>query len=314
MNKLKIIPVNYPELARKVAEILEVEVVEPNIVSYPNGCFEVILPREVRDCSAFVFFTSIPYDKLTRDILLTQLTLNAAYESFASKTVLVMPYFSYARSDKKEARMGIAAKIVAKNFLEATDGHTPVIVFDLHAPQVEGFFERIDNFSTFKLLIPYLRKKRLNPKKVLVLPDDTHSLKRALLLTKHLGLHAGLVEKHRISPTQVKILSVQGEYHGKTVIIAADEICTGGTIAELIKVIEHSVRKIIIVAAHGVFVGKAIEHLSHPLIEEIIVSNTLPIPKKVQDSLPLTIIDIAPFLASILKAIHKSEPLSPFFV
>ncbi|MCD6271111.1 ribose-phosphate pyrophosphokinase [bacterium] len=313
MDRLKILPVNYPDLAYSVAKRLEVEVVQPEICTYPNGCLEVKLPREVRDCSAFVFLTSIPGETLPRDILITQLTLAAAYESFASKVVLVMPYFSYARSDKKEGRMGIAAKIIAKNFLIACDGHTPTIVFDLHAPQVEGFFERIDNFSTFKLLIPYLRKKHLNPKETIVLPDDTHSIKRALLVGEHLGFPVGYVEKMRISSTEVKILSIQGDYQGKTAIIAADEICTGGTIATLIQKIENEIKEAIIVAAHGVFVGNALSNLSHPLIKEIIVSNTLPIPREIQERLPITIIDIAPFLSSILQAIHKSKPLSPLF-
>jgi len=313
MDRLKILPVNYPALAYEVAKMLGVEVVHPELRTYPNGCFEVKLPREVRDCSAFVFFTSIPSKNLPRDILATQLTLNAAYESFASRVFLVMPYFSYARSDKKEGRMGIAAKIIAKNFLIACDGHTPTIVFDLHAPQVEGFFERIDNFSTFKLLIPYLRKKHLNPKETIVLPDDTHSIKKALLVGEHLGFPVGYVEKMRISSTEVKILSIQGDYQGKTVIIAADEICTGGTIAKLIQKVEKKIKEAIIVAAHGVFAGNVIGNLSHPLIKEIVVSNTLPISRKIKKHLPINVVDIAHFLAKILESIHKSKPLSPLF-
>jgi len=313
MDRLKILPVNYPTLAYGVARMLGVEVVQPQISAYPNGCLEVKLPREVRDCSAFVFFTSIPGKLLPRDILLTQLTLAAAYESFASKVVLVMPYFSYARSDKKEGRMTIAAKKVAQSFLTATDGHTHVITFDLHTAQVEGFFERVDHFSVFRLLIPYLRSKNLNPEEVIVLPDDAHAMKKARLVSKHLGVHVGNVEKSRISPTQVEIISIQGDYRDKTVIVATDEICTGGTIAKLIQKIENEIKEAIIVAAHGVFVKNAVSNLSHPLIKEIVVSNTLPIPREIQERLPVTIIDIAPFLSSILQAIHKSKPLSPLF-
>lgn len=313
MDKLKILPVNYSDLAYKVAGILGVEVIEPEFCNYPNGCLEIKLPREVRDCTAFVFFTSLPSPKLPYFLLATQLTLNAVYESFAKNTFLVMPYFSYARSDKKEGRMGIAAKIIAKNFLSATNGHTPVIVFDLHAPQVEGYFERIDNFSAFKLLIPYLKEKELDPEETIVLPDDAHSMKRAEMVSRCLNCHIGHVEKRRVSPTKVQVLSVQGNYRNKTVIIAADEICTGGTIASLLEIIEKKAKEVILVAAHGVFVGKAKENLAHPLIKEIVITNTLPIPEEIKTSLPLKIIDIAPFLSLILRAIHKSEPLSPLF-
>lgn len=312
MERLKVAPVNYHQLGKEIADILGAECIDPDIIDYSNGCFEVKLPKEVRNCSVFVLFTSIPGETLARDILMAQLALNAVYESFAARTVLVMPYFSYARSDKKDGRMGIAAKKIAENFLAATDGYTHTVTFDLHAPQVEGFFNRIDHFTTFRLFIPELRKEKIDSKNVIVLPDDAHAIKKAELISQHLGCSVGYVEKVRFKD-KVKIRSVQGDYYGKTVIVAADEVCSGGTIAELVKVIEKEVKEIIVVAAHGVFAGEVIKNLSCPLIKKIIISDTLPISQEIKDRLPVKVVPIAPYLAEIIKKIHAGESLSSLF-
>lgn len=314
MEKLKIVPVNYPDLGERIAEILGVEIIYPEVIDYPTGCTEVRLPKEVRNCSAFVTLTGIPdLTLLPRHILITQLTLAAVYESFATRIVLVMSYYGYARSDKKEGRMTIAAKRIAQSFLQATDGHTDTIVFDLHSPQVEGYFGRIDNPSIFKLLIPLLRQEEINPQEVIVLPDDAHARKRADLVARCLGCSVGSVEKRRLSPEKVVIDAVHGDYRGKGVIIATDEVCTGGSVRELLEKIGNEIKWAIVVAAHGLFVGNAISNLSHPKIRRILVSNTLPIRPEARDRLPLVVADIAPFLASMIKAIHQGEKLSPFY-
>jgi len=314
MEKLRLIAVNYRELGEKIAQLLEIKCDYPEIIGYPNHCIEVKLPTEVRDCWTFILFTSLPSRILYRQIWETILTINAAHQSFARETVLVMPYFSYARSDKKEGRMGIAASLKIGAFKNA--GMTHAMVIDLHAPQVEGFFGplgRVDHFQVLKLLLEHLQKQDIDQKNTIVLPDDSHALKRAELIGQTLKVAVGSVEKIRISSERVRIKSVKGAIKNKTVIICSDEILTGGTMSSIVRKIEKKAARVIIVATHGLFVGKAVQRLSHPLIKKIIVSDTVPIKRRVSEKLPIEIVSVAPFLASVIKQIYEGKSMSQFF-
>lgn len=240
------------------------------------------------------------------------LMLDAARGASAARITAVMPHFAYARSDKKDApRISIAARLTAD--LMATAGANRVLTMTLHSPQVHGFFSvPVDHMNALKVLAGHFRGRNL--KNTVVVSPDLGNAKQATHFARMLKLPVAAGSKQRLSDDKVVIDAIVGNVEGKNAIVIDDEISNAGTIIEvLVKLREHHVGKITVACTHGLFTGKAIERLgSQPDIEEIVTTNTVPIPKAKR--LPnMHVLSVAPLLAETIKRIHIGKSVSALF-
>jgi ribose-phosphate pyrophosphokinase len=318
MERLKIFTgSSYPELAEGICDNLGVALSPTQVNHYNNGCFEVILGDNVRGCSVFLIQTSLPNSHLLHYHLFElEQMINAAHKSSAREVTVVMPHFSYARSDRKwTGRMPIVVTLLAEHF--KTAGMKRMLGMDFHSPQVESAFSTltvVDHLEAFPLFVRYLRNKRLAKEKSIILPGDEGFHKKAERLGQCLGIKVGSVEKTRLDAERVKIGAIHGRLKGKHVIVYDDEILTAGTMAEIIRRIERKgALGVIIVATHALFQGRAIENLASPVIEEIVVTDTVPISPEAREKLPLTVISVAPLLAKAIREIYEGGSVSKLF-
>lgn len=308
---------SHPQLASDICQLLGISLSPIETYHYRTGCFEVGLNDNVRGCHVFLLQTSLPDEHLHHRHLweLFQM-INAAKKASAAEITVVMPYISYARSDRKwRGRMPIAGKLLV-TFLEKA-GMDRMVSIDLHSAQLEGFFDTetiVDHLRTLPLIANHLKSQDFSQFNSLILPGDEGFHKRAEDLGERLGLAVGSVEKTRINADKVKIQAIKGGVSGRKIIIADDEICTAGTVREIVeKCTELKAGSVIIAVTHGLFQGKAVENLAHPLIKEIVVTDTLPIPDELKRKLPLTVLSVGPLLAAAIKEIYTQGSISRLF-
>lgn len=264
-------------LSENIAQYLGVELSPTIIRKFTNDNFYVQLGESVRAKDVFIIQPFSP--PCSDNILELCLMLDIARGAAANSVQAVIPYYSYARSDKKDApRISISARLIAD--LLATAGATHVITMTLHSPQVHGFFSMpADHLTASSVFVEHLRKHDLS-NAVVVSPDIGHA-KRALKLAQILGLPVAAAEKRRLDGQHVVIDGVVGDVQGKQILLVDDEIATGGTIVETIRYLAayKGVSRVTVLGTHGLFVGDAVEMLNNvDEIEEIVVTDTVHIP------------------------------------
>jgi ribose-phosphate pyrophosphokinase len=225
----------------------------------------------------------------------------------------VIPYFGYARQDRKhEGRVPITAKLVAN--LLAASGVNRVLCIDLHAPQIQGFFDiPMDHLFAMPVLISYLRELRLE--KPVVVSPDIGSMKMADRYAKRLGCGVAVVEKRRLGDEQVEIGHVIGDISDHDVVIADDMRTSAGSMAAAIRTVrEHGARTVRAMATHGLFVGNAFERLAQAMPTEIIVTDTVPPQPNPPPELNLKILSMAGIIGDAISCIYRNKSVSLLFM
>lgn len=301
----------HQELAREVCECLGVPLCPSTIRHFSNDCLYVQMNANCRESDVFIIQPLVP--PVQEHMVELLFMLDAARGASAARTTAVIPYYSYARSDKKDApRISIAGRLVA-DLLE-TAGANRVLTMTLHAAQVHGFFSvPTDHLNALNVLAQHFRRRDLS--NTIVLSPDLGNAKSASHFARMLGLPLAAGRKERLSDEKVVIDTIVGDVDNKNVIIIDDEIANGGTIFEIIERIrERGVGNISVVCTHGLFTGRAIERLrGRSDIMEIVTTNTVPIPP--EKRLPnMTILSIAPLMAEAIRRIHIGESVSSLFV
>jgi len=296
---------SHPDLAREICTRLGVPLSPSKTRRFRNDNLFVQLQASVREKEVFIIQSLSP--PVSDHILELLLLLDAARSASARRITAVIPYFSYARSDKKdEPRISIAARLIAD--LLATAGASHVLTMALHSPQVHGFFSvPTDHLSSLTIFADYFRGKDLSDT-VVVAPDIGHA-KRARDLARTLGLHMVAANKQR-----VEVMEIIGEVRTKRAIIFDDEIATGGTVMETIKALKaRGVERFSVAATHGVFCGPARERFAAlPEVEEIVLTNTVYMPP--ERRLPnMVVLSAAPILAEAIRRNLLGESLQPLF-
>jgi ribose-phosphate pyrophosphokinase len=298
------------ELAEEVCRYLSVPLCKSTTRHFGNDCLYVQLNANCREADVFLIQ---PLVTPVQDHLVELLfMLDAARGASAARTTAVIPYYAYARSDKKdEPRISIAGRLVAD--LLATAGANRVLTMTLHAPQVHGFFSvPTDHLNALKVLAGHFRNHDL--RNTVVVSPDLGNAKSASQFARLLRVPVAAGSKQRLSDDSVVIDTIVGDVDSKNVIILDDEIANGGTIMEIIERLrEHDVRRMAVACTHGLFTGKAIERLAAQSdIAEIVTTNTVPIPPKKR--LPnMTILSVAPLIAETIQRIHNGESVSSLF-
>lgn len=300
----------HPELAAELCRHLAVDLSTTTIRRFSNDCLYVQLNANCRERDVFVIQPLVP--PVQEHLMELLLMLDAARGASAARTTAVIPYYAYARSDKKDApRIAIAARLVAD--LLVTAGAKRVLTMTLHAPQVHGFFSvPTDHLNALSVLAAHFRDHDLR-NTVVVAPDLGHA-KAVTQFARLLNVPMAAASKQRISDDQVRVESIVGDVDGKDVIIMDDEIATGGTIIEVLHHLRaRQVGRVAIACTHGVFTGLALDRLrAVPDIAEIVTTNTVPLHP--EQRLPnLHTLSIAPLLAEAIRRIHDGESVSSLF-
>jgi len=301
---------SHPALAEEVCGYLGVPLSPAITKRFTNDCLEVQLQANCRERDVFLIQTLCkPAQEHLVELLLM---IDAARGASAARITVVMPFYAYARSDKKDApRISIGGRLVAD--LLATAGAGRVLTMALHSPQVHGFFSvPVDHLHAQHELAGHFRRLELS-NTVVVAPDMGYA-KSAAAFARRLGLPVAVGAKQRISDSRVAISAIIGETAGKDVIVIDDEIAGGATVIELLGHLRaRGVGQVRIACTHGLFGGGALQRIAdEPEVVEIVTMNTVPIaPEKCVAK--LTVLSVAPAIAEAMRRIHEGESVSELF-
>jgi ribose-phosphate pyrophosphokinase len=301
---------SHPALAAEICAHLDVPLRPVRLRRFANDCLEVQLQANCRERDVFLIQPlGAPVQENLVELLLM---LDAARGASAARVTAVIPYYSYARSDKKAMpRVSIGGRLVAD--LLVTAGVSRVLAMTLHAPQVHGFFSvPVDHLHALRELAGHFRDSDLS--NTVVVSPDLGNAKQAAVLARMLDLPVAAGAKERHSDEKVTISSIIGEVGGRNVIILDDEIARGTTILELLSVLRaRGAQSVRIACTHGLFSDGALKRITAvPEVQEIVCTNTVPVPAS--ESLPkLHVISVAPALAEAIRRIHEGESVSALF-
>jgi ribose-phosphate pyrophosphokinase len=301
---------SHPALAEEICGHLGAPLSRATIKRFTNDCLEVQLQANCRERDVFLIQTlSKPVQEHLVELLLM---IDAARGASASRITVVMPFYAYARSDKKDApRISIGGRLVAD--LLATAGAGRVLTMALHAPQVHGFFSvPCDHLHAQHELADHFRQLDL-ANTVVVAPDMGYA-KSAAAFARRLGLPVAVAAKQRISDSQVVISAIIGETAGKDVIVIDDEIAAGTTVIELLAHLRAAgVGQVRVACTHGLFGRDALQRLAaQPEVVEIVTMNTVPVGPEKRVA-KVTVLSVAPAIAEAMRRIHEGESVSELF-
>ncbi len=297
-------------LSDKVCQFLNLDPGKVEISRFPDGEIEMKVLEDVRGSDVYVLqSTCSPVNENLMELLIL---IDCLRRASAERITAVVPYFGYARQDRKaEGRVPISAKLVA-NLITAA-GATRALSVDLHAPQIQGFFDiPMDHLYAAPVLLDYF--KRLNLKDVTVVSPDVGGIKMARAYAKRLNADLAIVDKRRSGPTETEVMHVIGEVGGRNVILVDDMISTGTSICEASRACrKNGAKDIYLCATHAVLAGKAVEKLSKAPIKEIVVTDTIPLDGKDKELPNLRVLTIANLVGEAIRRIHHSESISSIF-
>jgi len=300
----------HPELAEEICAHLDVPLRPVNVQRFANDCLEVQLQANCRERDVFIIQPLVkPVQENLVELLLM---LDAARGASASRITAVMPHYSYARSDKKDApRISIGGRLVAD--LLVTAGANRVLAMTLHSPQVHGFFSvPVDHLHALQELARHFRQYDLS--RTTVVSPDLGNAKEASHFARLLGVQVAAGAKQRFADDRVQISSVIGEITGRDIIVLDDEIAKGSTVLELLdRLRELGPRSIRVACTHGLFAAKALERIgSQEDVLEIVCTNTVPI-DEAERTEKLQVLSIGPAMAEAIRRIHNGESVSALF-
>lgn len=312
-NSIKLLTGNsHPHLASLVAARLGIELTKILVLQYSNQETSVTIGESVRDEDVFILQSTPPGD--INDALMELLIMiNACKTASARRITAVIPNFFYARQDKKDkSRAPITAKLMA-NMLQ-TAGCNHVITMDLHASQIQGFFNvPVDNLYAEPSTLRWIREN-LNVKDCVIVSPDAGGAKRATSIADGLDLGFALIHKERAKPNEVSKMVLVGDVKDRTAIIVDDMADTCGTLVKAADVvIQHGAKDAIAIVTHGILSGNAIEALNGSKLKRIVVTNTVPHEEKKELCDRIETIDISPTLAEACRRTHNGESVSFLF-
>lgn len=294
-------------LAEEIAQKCGVGLGEGKVIYFSDGEISVQIDESVRGADVFVVqTTNSPADNLMELLVF----IDALRRASASSITAVIPYFGYARQDRKtRARDPITAKLVANLLMVA--GADRVLTMDLHARQIQGFFDiPVDHLLAVPLMADYFRNLGLE-EPVVVAPDHG-GITRARELAMRLGTPLAIIDKRRPKPNVMEVMSVIGEIEGKTVIMVDDIIDTAGTITRGAQALmERGAKKVYACCVHPVLSGPAIERIENSVLEELVVTNTIQLGDKAIDK--IKVISVAPLFAEAILRIYHRKSVSELF-
>jgi ribose-phosphate pyrophosphokinase len=314
MNDLKIFSGRANrDLTTRICEYLGLPVGAISIGNFPDGEISCKVDEDVRGRDVFLVQPTCP--PVNENLMELLIMIESCMRASAERITAVVPYYGYARQDRKdEGRVPITAKLVANLITRA--GANRVLAMDLHAAQIQGFFDvPVDHLYAAPVLNDHFARMRLNEDDVVVVSPDEGSTKRALGHAKRLGTRLAIVDKRRSSAEKTRQEYIIGaSVEGKIALMFDDMISTAGSICGAAKKVhEAGAREVHVAATHGVLCGKAIENIEHAPIKSMVITDTIPLPA--QKKLPkIQVLSVAHLLGEAIKRIHRNESVSRLFV
>jgi ribose-phosphate pyrophosphokinase len=312
-NELTILTGNgHPRLAERICDYLGVPLSDVAVGRFPDGEISVKINQDVRGRDIFIVQPTCP--PVNENLMELLVMADAARRSSARRVTAVIPYYGYARKDRKdEGRVPITAKLVANTLVGA--GVERVLALDLHATQIQGFFDiPVDHLFSFPVLTRHFEEKNLSD--LVVCTSDVGGVRMALAFSNWLNAGLAIVEKRRLSAKEAEVGFVIGEVKGKNILIVDDMIATGGSLVSAAETLqEQGAKDVYAAAAHGVLVGPAVERLSAAPIKEVVVTDSIPLNDKAKmlgDQ--LRVLSVSELLGEAIRRIHTNQSISSLFV
>ncbi|EZP74863.1 ribose-phosphate pyrophosphokinase [Parageobacillus genomosp. 1] len=297
------------KLAEEIAEIMGIQLGKCSVSRFSDGEIQINIEESIRGDDVFVLqSTSVPVNEHLMELLIM---IDALKRASARTINIVMPYYGYARQDRKaRSREPITAKLVA-NLLE-TAGASRVITLDLHAPQIQGFFDiPIDHLMGVPILADYFKSKNLDD--IVVVSPDHGGVTRTRKLADRLKAPIAIIDKRRPKPNVAEVMNIVGQVEGKTAILIDDIIDTAGTITLAANaLIENGAKEVYACCTHPVLSGPAIERIQNSKIKELVVTNSIALPeeKKIDKIVELS---VAPLIAEAITRVYEMKSVSVLF-
>lgn len=296
------------ELGSKIAEIYGCPLGNSHVVDFSDHEFQPSYDESIRGRHVFIVqSTMAPTDNLMELLLM----IDAAKRASAHKVIAVIPYFGWARQDRKDQpRVSIGSKLVANMLVAA--GVNRIITMDLHADQIQGFFDiPVDALYASSIFIDHIQKMNIDD--LLIASPDLGASKRASAYAKRLGCDLAICHKHRPRANVVDSMTLIGDVKDKNVILLDDIIDTGGTIVKAGQVMmENGAKSVRAFATHAVFSGPAMERIDNSVFEEVVVTDSIPLPK--DHSSKIKVVSTAPLFADVIQRVESYESISSLFV
>ena len=301
----------HPELVEEISKILGVPPGQARLRRFPDSEVSFQIDENIRGTDVFVVQpTSAPVDQHIMEMLIM---IDAFRRSSAARITAVVPYYGYARQDRKDKpRVPISAKLVA-NILSAA-GTNRVLTMDLHKAQIQGFFDiPVDHLFAAPVIIDYL--SRLDYPKLTIVSPDAGGAERARAYAKRLDAELAIIDKRRIDDGTAEVMNVIGDVQGRTCIIQDDIIDTAGTITKAANALmTKGADRVLACAVHGVLSGSAIDKIEKSPIDKMIVTNTIPLSPAAAACEKIVVLSVARLLGQAIKSIHEETSVSSLFV
>lgn len=309
-QSLRVLSLNSNEpLAQEIADHIGTPLGKCTVSTFSDGEVQINIEESIRGCDVYVVqSTSTPVNDHIMELLIM---IDALKRASARSVNIVIPYYGYARQDRKaRSREPITAKLVA-NLLE-TAGASRVVTLDLHAPQIQGFFDvPIDHLQGVPILADYIKEKKLDD--IVIVSPDHGGVTRARRMADRLKAPLGIIDKRRPKPNVAEVMNIIGEVEGKTAILVDDIIDTAGTITIAADaLIEQGAKEVYACCTHPVLSGPAIERIDRSQITELVVTNTIPIEEEKRID-KITELSVAPLIGEAIVRIHELKSVSILF-
>jgi ribose-phosphate pyrophosphokinase len=297
-------------LAERISKFLNVKLGKAKVGSFSDGEVQVEIEESVRGMDTFVVQSTCP--PVNHNLMELLIMIDALKRASADRITVVIPYYGYARQDRKVApRTSISARLVAN--LITVAGASRILAMDLHAGQIQGFFDiPVDHLYALPVQLKYL--KRIDGEVVVVSPD-AGGVERAREFGKRLNASLAIIDKRREEANVSKVMHIIGNVKGKVAIILDDMIDTGGTIVKAAEAImQNGAKSVYACCSHPVLSGNAVERIKNSSIKELIVTNTIPLTEEAKGLKKIKVLDVSPVLGEAIKRIHRDESVSSLFV
>lgn len=295
------------KLANEIADKYGQSIAEYERQSFSDGEFQISINETVRGCDVFIIQSTIPPADNLMEMLLM---IDAAKRASAHKIIAVIPYFGWARQDRKDKpRVAIGAKLVANMLVSA--GVDRVMTMDLHADQIQGFFEvPVDHLFASTLFAPYLKSKNLD--NLIIAAPDAGGSKRANAYAKYLDVDLALCYKQRKKANEIESMTIIGDVKGKDVVIIDDMIDTAGTLTKSAQLfIEHGAKSVSACCTHALLSGPAHERIENSVLKELVVTNTIPLK---EENKKIKVLSVASLFSDVMKQHVNLKSISKHFL
>jgi ribose-phosphate pyrophosphokinase len=297
------------DLAKSISEALKTPLGDILVSRFSEGEIRVKINEDVRGKDIFLIQPTCP--PVNDNVMELLIMLDAFRRASARRITAVLPYYGYARQDRKDQpRVPITAKLLANIITEA--GADRILTMDLHAQQIQGFFDiPVDHLYAYPVISSYFRQKGL--KDVTVVSPDVGGIKMARAYAKGLNADLAIVDKRRTGPTEVEAMNLIGEVKGRTVILPDDMIATAGSLVEAVNaLVKFGAKDIYACCTHAILSGNAVEKLQKSVLKEVVITDTIPLPPEKRID-KIKVLPVAPLLGEAIQRIHNEESISSLF-